>query len=370
MRRLHERKHIPASSIFLSREPQWRYLALAELKGIALPRVTSIALLLLSLCAVARAADREELPQRTADPASRKWDLTTYLKGTAAEVKKTLDKDVVELDSKCKSAEADLKNSEKRYKEEEASLLGEIHKRPDYVEAADRLAKAQAELDAAKTGPLDQRMAASSQLNKVKQDVQRIEHVATTNPILVSIRKEQVGLKESLSRLQVARAKALDWRKQLTDAIVNTYSLYGPIRPGRSIGVLGTVKVVEVKPDGTVFAMFKLLEPIGADKAGEGLYDVRYGESLVPMFVRGAPDVSSMKPGQDATLTQTYRVTKIEPIKGLGDALVVEPYPIDIDYLLKTVLPLPIDPPPTLPRAATTQPTSPAKAKPKSNSKP
>ncbi len=165
-----------------------------------MPRLPSIAIAFLSLCAIAlavRAADREELPPRTADPASRKWDLTTYLKGTAADVKKTLDKDVVEVDARCKAVEADLKRSEKRYKEEESSLLEEIHKRPEYAEAAARLAKAQAELDAAKSGPLDQRMAASSRFNKVKGDVQRIERAATANPILVSIRKEQAGLKLS-----------------------------------------------------------------------------------------------------------------------------------------------------------------------------
>jgi hypothetical protein len=318
-------------------------------------RLVPLAVILsLALTCLAAKPEDEKLddqPARTADPAKRKWEITNYLKGTPAEIKATLDKELIDFDAKCKSAEADLRRLDERYQQEEKFVLAEVRKRPDYLAAAAEATKAQGQVDAAKEKPLAERMAASTRLNKLKGEAQRIERAAlASNERVASIRKQQGPAKEKIAKMQAGRAKALDWRDGMTDAILNTYELHGPIKPGRSFGVIQDIWLVSVLDDGTVLGVYNLRELRKTGKEGEGFVDVEYDVKAMPIVLRNAPDeLKKATPAQSVPLFTSWRVTKIakDPKLTEGeDALYVEPFETDIDYLIKTILPLPIELPP------------------------
>jgi hypothetical protein len=288
-----------------------------------------------------------EPPVRTADPAHRKWEITNYVKGTAEEIKATLDKEVVAFDEKVRSAQSDLRKIDEEYARNEKFLLDQARKAPAYAEALARVEKAKADVDAAKSAPLDQRMSASSRLNKLKQDVQKFDRAATAgDKELASVRKQQAALRERVAKLTASLDKSLEWRAYMVSAISNTFSLYGPVVPGKSFGIIDRVRTVEVRADGTVLATYTLVEPTGQEKGGEGLVNLKYSDSVVPILLHGLPNANALKPDQELQVYRTFKVTKLETLASdLPPALVLEPYETDWDYLLKTVVPLPIEPP-------------------------
>src|SRR3954447_11714278 len=60
----------------------------------------------------------ELLPPPTDHPEKREWFITTYVKGTPAQVKATLDKEAIEFAKKIGDAQRELKNSQRRLDEQ------------------------------------------------------------------------------------------------------------------------------------------------------------------------------------------------------------------------------------------------------------
>ncbi len=279
------------------------------------------------------------LPPKTDHPEDRQWRITSYVKGTPAQVKGTLDKEIVEFAKKIGLAQRELKILQKQIADKRADLTVVLHKRSDYVKLTEQVALSKAALDDARArgSSAAERIEASSNYNRLKTDLDKLEKGLDADPGVADLLKRDAELRERISTHRATARKSLEWRQTLVEALVTTVTITGPISVGESIGILGEVEVREV--DGNdVIAGFDLFENQKVVKKGEGVYSVMRSGKRVPIKIRGLDDkLNTLKPGEKLKLHRVFCVTDSQPVKPAGRLLTVEPQPSDLDYLLQQI---------------------------------
>jgi hypothetical protein len=304
--------------------------------------------------------DNEDTWGKSPDPASRFWYVTPYLKGTPAEIRATLDAQVTEFDGKLADVLAEIAQNDRDAASQSNEALAAARASAPYKAAQAQADAARAELEAARAAgaSVEQRMTAGSKYNRAKADVDKIERDAVARTTSASRKTAREKLQARADTFYTRRAEALAWRQRLVDAILLGQTIRGRMEPGRTIGLLSGARVERVTPDREVLARFPLLErhEITGDK--EGVKQIQGRAEEVRLLIRGLDDVQRLRPKQELTLSQVFKVSEVRDVDG-KEAYVLEPFPCDFNVLLHTIVK-----PPTLkapPRGITAAATMPVK---------
>ncbi len=214
-----------------------------------------------------------------------------------------------------------------------------LHQSDPYKEAA--VAKKRAEQDlenARKTGSTQERLDASRRFNESRTQIEKMEKaaVAASKPLAEDHRR-LLELGHERQRYKDSLASATEWRNGLLDAIRNAFCIKAPVKIGSS-GILPRVTVENVADADHVLLDYDALELIERGKDQEGVKTFTGTFTKVRVLVSGV-DTSKMAKGDKLDLDQTFVIQRKE-----GDAdgiiCVASPRPTDVDYLMKTVVPL------------------------------
>lgn len=314
-------------------------------------------------------AAADKLPPKTDHPESREWTLTNYLRGTAAEIRYTLDKTAVESNLKAAELGREIVKLKDRRARDLKALADALHESPKYARWATQMREAEAALGTARaTGTTEERLAAGRRFNKARAAVAQMDKALPGNKITAAADREIAAMEERRSRCREHVDKALKWRKELVDAVLSSLTLDGPVVPGETYGILGSVTVKQLVDGGKAalidFDLFESAEVVGE---GEGIVTVNRRGRVTPMLVRGLDNLHKAKPWDRLAVYQTFRVVREAPWVDGQTILVVEPFPTDADHLLATIVPppdltRPLEPPPRRPtKAAAEEPAVPVR---------
>jgi hypothetical protein len=299
------------------------------------PHRHAVGLLLLLLVMPAHGAD---------EPAVKVFRLGKYVKGTAAEIRQTLQGPVDEFTEKTKAAEQRVAECEAGAATARQAALPRLRaSSPKYRELAETARRAEEELERARrSGTVQQRLDAGSRLNHARAGMEQMEKSAVAGDRDVGL--EQARLEEerqSVTRCRESLEKATVWRDQWVYAIECTFRMNAPLAVG-SEGVLTTVRVLKPpRPDHEgLLVLYEAAEQVGRGGEVEGIQTVNVVMKKERLLLGpDAPGAEGAKRGDVLKLFRNYRVQSVATDRE-GPVYVTAREPADVDALMAEIMPL------------------------------
>jgi hypothetical protein len=265
----------------------------------------------------------------------RVWKLTSYLQGTAAEIRQQLNGQVNHLvESRKKQVDriADLTTKIDQAKQHgENILLAD----DQYVRLEKSLKEAEAAKDQArKTGTPQDRLDAGAAYVKVKSAIdQRRKVLVDDDPNVVALTKELAEAKTQLHELEVSIGKEESWRRELVDAVHGSLLMQWPMRRG-NVGILGPL--IPQRSDGkdSFEANFNAGEVVQNEGSREGITSVGVIVHPVRVLVKGFEGAFEI--GKPVAVNRAYQVAGGSEEGGRG-VIVVKRLPDEVDELLEAI---------------------------------
>jgi hypothetical protein len=266
------------------------------------------------------------------------WDLNTYLKGTAAEIRGTLQKSVDEFTQKTAEAERQVQVCKSDYEKRRAVVVQQARDSDSYRELAAVLAEAEKSLaEVRRSGTSLERVAVSGRANRARQGMKAIEMAAPPNDEQLRVTKRLwVEADESVARCRESLKKARAWRDKLITTIIRTYRLDGPLRFGRE-GTIVEAKVLAANRDSLLVECF-VPESFVNEGEKEGIVHLSaVGKEVKIQVLAGGP---SYKVGDVVDLPHNFVVTDLRFDGELTPIYTAKPKRAELDDLLDRVSPL------------------------------
>lgn len=287
------------------------------------------------------------------DAGGKEWELTSYLKGTAPQIRDKLNGEMERLIVKIRETRAIIKKYNDDSIADEKAAIEAVHKSDAYKQATDEKANAEQALDAARKGGSSQeKLDASSRFNKARMAVEKMEHDAVTNcQPLSQDRHHAYESQGDLKRYTEALDKATAWREELLDAIRTTFSLQGPHLHGNERnplehleGAKGTLPKVTVAKivDGSHAVVDYELISLDMDHPLKEKEEIKIFNGIstrVKILVSGI-DTSKMKQGDKTNLDHTFVVEGRRHSEIQGTIFLAGPSPSEVDALFDAIVPL------------------------------
>lgn len=268
-------------------------------------------------------------------PDADTWNLTSYLKGTPAQIRRTLYGDIVRLNRGLRETSIELDEAKADLATDRAVCLKRCHERPDYKAAKSDRDAAERDLAAARNGGTPQdRLAASGRFNRAKAITDRLAANALADDRNMAGDQRRIDVDTSrLADQQESLTKAIEWKDQLLAACANSLRLEWPLDEGAK-GFLGTVKVRDVT-DGAIVADYAADEVVSQSDAGEGLANVTVHRHVVRILAsfEGANDCHR---GSSVLLNRTFVVVSEKTI-GDEEYYLLHSTPSDQDALWRAI---------------------------------
>jgi hypothetical protein len=308
-------------------------------------RAARLSSLLLALVpsALALAADRPAAGGERVVVGTQTFQLSKYVKGTPAEIRQMLQGPVDEFTAKLKEARRRVAECEADVEAARQAAAARAHQSPQYRQLADDLKRAEAALESSRrSGTVRQRLDASSRLNRLRADLDKLDRgAAASDPEVPRLEARAREERESVTRCADSLKKATSWRDQWTYAIECTFRMNAPLRTGR-VGVLPTVKVLEPHSEGHegVLVRYEAPERQNLGEKVEGIQTVNV--VMKPVRLLLGPDTPGARDARAGDELKLYRSYRIEGVTTDADGAVyvAARCPVDPDLLMEEIMPL------------------------------
>jgi hypothetical protein len=286
------------------------------------------------LCLVASRAKAE-------DPEKKVYALTDYLKGTPSQIRTSLYKEIIRITRVSRETHRQLTDAQSELAKDTAAVIAQVHGQPEYKSLSAELQQAKHELEQARAGgSTEDRMAASSKLNRIKASIDALEKsalredhtVAADQKRVTEFTAEAAGQKKSLD-------KAEEWKDRLCNAVEFPMKLHWPLRIGDR-GFLGDVMVWDLTEDGFTIP-YDAYEVTSEGHNAEGIVDLNGVHHEVGMLIEGV-DTKGLKGGSTINLDRMFVIAKKKAVAN-GYLFVVKPAPAPEDFLWKKMSADPTD---------------------------
>lgn len=272
---------------------------------------------------------------RGEDPNQKVWELTDYLKGTPAQLRSSLYKEIIRIRRVSRETSRQLSDAQAELAGDSKAVIGRAHGQLEFKALFAQLDQAKQELDRARNGAsTEERMAASSKYNRVKADIAALEknvlrddrQVSADQKLVNQLAAEATAQKKSLD-------KAVDWKDTVCNAVEFPRRIHWPLHVGDK-GFLGDLVVWDVGDDG-FSCLYDAFEITSEGHNAEGIVDLNGIHHEVSLLVQGV-DTRSLKAGGNINLDRTFVIVK-KKITGDQVMYVVLPSPAPDDTLWKVI---------------------------------
>ena len=269
--------------------------------------------------------------------------LGKYVKGTAAEIRQTLQGPVEEFTEKTKAAERRVAECEAAVAAARRAALPRLRESAEYRKLAAAAEKAELDLERAReSGTVRQRLDAGTRLNRTRAAMEQMLKDAVAGD--GTLAREEARLaeeRESVQRCTHSLEKATTWRDQWVYAIECTFRMNAPLAVG-SEGVLTTVRVL--KPPGPdhegLLVLYEAAEQVGRDGEVEGIQQVRVVMKRERLLLGpDTPGAKHAKRGDVLKLFRNFRVDGVTEDRE-GPVYVTARVAADVDALMAEIMPL------------------------------
>lgn len=269
------------------------------------------------------------------DPGQKVWNLTDYLKGTPAQIRASLYKEIIRITRASRQTGGQLADARSELEKDSKVVLSHAHGRAEYKALAARFAEAQKELDRARAGgSTEERMSASSAYNLAKADIATFDKNALRDDRQVASDQKWVSdLTDEAKTQKQSLDKAVEWKDTVCNAVEFSHKIHWPLHVGDK-GFLGDVVIWDVGDDG-FSCLYDAFEITSEGHNAEGIVDLNGIDHDVALLVQGV-DTHSLKSGGHINLDRTFVIARK---KMAGDQLmyVVRPSPSPDDTLWKVI---------------------------------
>ncbi len=303
-----------------------------------------LAILLAALLAAfpARAEDPKPRDQKIErKDGHRVWELTSYLRGTATEIRQTLIGQVEALlasRAKAKVRATDLTQKlDQARQHAENVLLAD----PQYKPLLTTLKDTERVKDEVRRNgsTAQERLDAGAAYVKAKAAFdQRHKQVVDDDANVVQLGKELAEARQQLREVEIAVGKEEVWRRELVDAIHGTFLIPWPMRRGM-IGILGTITPRKAIGKDAFEGVYHAGEQVNTEGQREGIITIQQMIHPVRVIVRGVEPPWEV--GKPIALNRAFAVGEPPPDEPTAprrqQALVLQRTHDDIDELLEAV---------------------------------
>lgn len=269
---------------------------------------------------------------RAEDAQTKLWELTDYLKGTPAQIRAVLYKEIIRLTRANRETRRELAEAQSDLTRDNAAALDRAHGRTDCAALMRALPQAKAELDHARSGGTTaERMAASSKYNRIREGIDSIERSELRNDRQIPADQKRIAdLTSQVSEQQKSLDKAEEWKNKIVNAIEFSFRLQWPLKPGDR-GLLGDVVVRDVISSDSFTCNYDAFETLQEGHNAEGIVDVHGISHTIGLVVQGV-DTDALKTGSTINLDKTFELTRKKDVGG-ETFYVVHRSPGTEDYL-------------------------------------
>ncbi|HZL35249.1 MAG TPA: hypothetical protein VFC78_08060 [Tepidisphaeraceae bacterium] len=283
-----------------------------------------------------------------ADPFdSMVWELTTYLKGTAPQIRDRLNGEVERLNAKIQETQTNIREARADSETDQQGSIAKLRALPAYQALEAREKTAIAALEAArKDGTPADRIIASSRYNKIRTDRLKMEKdAANKSPEHVADLKRAREYEDSLKRYQQSLRKAHAWRNELLQSIRNAFRMQavgadqgGPLTSGSS-GILGEVTVLRVDGPDRLIVAYSAPQILGRGKDEEGIATHPVHFWKVKLLLKGI-NTTGLKEDDITTIDHNFVVDNVLDDEKEGRVFSAKAAPTDADRLMAMIVPL------------------------------
>jgi len=313
------------------------------------------------LMSAVTAAESSPRPAQDAKPEPKVWQIARFLSGTSSQVRDKLNGESERFMAKSRMMQKMIVELDKQIILEEKESVERAKKSEEYLKVQTELRKAEAQYSKVReTGTPYEKVELAGKVNTLKLMLARIEKMAPQgSPELKKLKQERGQRQDTVAKYELALKESLKWRAEIIDAMRNVFRIHGPVKVGSS-GILGIVTPARVIDQQNILIIYRAHEPISIEDTKEGIATVNVLVKEVPFLVTGI-DTKGIKPDTPVLLDKNFVLTDA---KIVGDELVyiASRKKADVDDLFEAIVGLreielhqDIDPPATLPTAATTQ---------------
>lgn len=253
---------------------------------------------------------------RAVDPHNQTWDLTDYLKGTPAQIRAVLYKEIIRLTRNNRETRRELAEAQADLSRDTAAALDRAHARTDCAAMIKELPHAKQELDRARSGgTTEQRMAASSKYNRIREQIDAIERSELRSDRQIPADQKRIAeLTSQIDEQKKSLDKAEEWKNRIVNAIEFSFRLRWPLTPGDQ-GLLGDVVVRDVISDDSFTCTYDAFEKLSEGHDTEGLVGVQGVVHSVHLLVEGV-DTKSLMAGGTINLDKNFELMGKKEIGG------------------------------------------------------
>lgn len=270
------------------------------------------------------------------DPQTKVWELTDYLKGTPAQIRSILYKEIIRLTRASRETSRELAEAQSELTRDTAAALDRAHARPDCATLIQALPQAKTNLDRARSsGTTQDRMAASSKYNRIKEAIESIERSELRSDRQIPEDQKRIAELTSESNEQKKSLdKAEEWKDKIVNAVEFSFRLQWPLKPGDR-GLLGDVVVRDVISSDSFTCNYDAFETLAEGHNAEGIVDVRGVSHTIGLLVEGI-GTQSLKTGGTINLDKIFELIRKKDIGG-EPYYVVRRSPGPEDYLWQKI---------------------------------
>lgn len=269
---------------------------------------------------------------RAEDPQTKLWELTDYLKGTPAQIRAILYKEIIRLTRANRETSGELAEAQSDLTRDTAAALDRAHARTDCAALIRALPQAKAELDRARGGGTTaERMAASSKYNRIREGIDSIERSELHSDREIPADQKRIAdLTNQVSEQKKSLDKAEEWKNKIVNAIEFSFRLQWPLKLGDR-GLLGDVVVRDVISSDSFTCNYDAFETLQEGHNAEGIVDVHGVSHTIGLLVQGV-DTNSLKTGSTINLDKDFELIRRKDVGG-ETFYVVRRSPGPEDYL-------------------------------------
>ena len=278
-----------------------------------------------------------------ADPFhGKEWELTSYLKGTAPQIRDKLNGEVERLVVGIKEAQDNIKKYDQACTADEKNAIEKVRASALYKSTAAEKARAEQDLEAArKSGSSQEKLDASSRFNKARIALEKLEHDAVTNcEELSQDRHRMYESQHDIKRLNEAAEKALAWREELLDATRNGFMMKGPPLKGAK-GTLPRITIAKILDSSRMIVDYDMLtfDYAHPGKEKEGIKVLNATKERIKILLSGV-NTSKLKQGDKISLDHVFVLEGSQHSDNQGTIYEAGPFPSDADILFDAIVPL------------------------------
>lgn len=255
-------------------------------------------------------------PARAEDPQTKVWELTDYLKGTPAQIRATLYKEIIRLTRASRETSRELTEAQSDLSSDTKAVLDRAHARSDCAGLIRALPQARADLDRARSsGTTQERMTASSKFNRIKEAIEAIEKSEMRGDRQIPADQKRIAeLTSEAKEQKTSLDKAEEWKSRIVNAVEFSFKLQWPLKVGDR-GLLGDVVVRDVISSDSFTCTYEAFETLAEGHNAEGIVDVHGVGHVIGMMVEGV-DTKSLKTGSTVNLDQIFELIRKKEIGG------------------------------------------------------